>query len=162
MIKGFLTNLADYNNGMLNGKWITFPLAEDEIEKIFIELNIDEEHEYFFTDWETELEYNFGEYENIFSINEIAEELESVDIDHLNAYLEAYGTDYRKGLSYAIDRYEDYAFRPNADLLDIAYEIVEECYDLPEFATRYFDYEAFARDLSYDGYVETSYGVIYE
>ena len=30
---------------------------------------------------------------------------------------------------------------------DFAYEIVEECYDLPEFAKTYFDYKQFARDL---------------
>ena len=30
---------------------------------------------------------------------------------------------------------------------DFAYEMVEECYDLPEFAKTYFDYEKFARDL---------------
>ena len=30
---------------------------------------------------------------------------------------------------------------------DFAYRIVEECYDLPEFAKTYFDYEKFARDL---------------
>ena len=38
----------------------------------------------------------------------------------------------------------------NADvhiLIDFAYEIIEECYDLPEFAKNYFDYEKFARDL---------------
>lgn len=30
---------------------------------------------------------------------------------------------------------------------DFAYQIVEECYDIPEFAKTYFDYEKFARDL---------------
>lgn len=30
---------------------------------------------------------------------------------------------------------------------DYAYEIVEQCYELPEFAKTYFDYSAFARDL---------------
>ena len=30
---------------------------------------------------------------------------------------------------------------------DFAYQIVEECYDLPEFAKNYFDYKQFARDL---------------
>ena len=30
---------------------------------------------------------------------------------------------------------------------DFAYRIVEECYDLPEFAKSYFDYEKFVRDL---------------
>jgi antirestriction protein len=30
---------------------------------------------------------------------------------------------------------------------DYAYEVVEQCYDLPEFAQMYFDNEKFARDL---------------
>lgn len=30
---------------------------------------------------------------------------------------------------------------------DFAYQIVEECYDLPEFAKTYFDYKKFSRDL---------------
>lgn len=30
---------------------------------------------------------------------------------------------------------------------DFAYQIVEECYDLSEFAKTYFDYKQFARDL---------------
>ena len=28
-----------------------------------------------------------------------------------------------------------------------------ECYELPDFALRYFDYERFARDLFMDGYI---------
>lgn len=34
---------------------------------------------------------------------------------------------------------------------DYAYELVEDCYDLPEFAKTYFDYDAFARDLDMNG-----------
>lgn len=34
---------------------------------------------------------------------------------------------------------------------DYAADLVEECYDLPEFAIRYFDYAAFARDLVLGG-----------
>ena len=30
---------------------------------------------------------------------------------------------------------------------DFAYQIVEECYNLPDLAKTYFDYEKFARDL---------------
>lgn len=33
------------------------------------------------------------------------------------------------------------------DEKDFAYQIVEECYDLPELAKNYFDYKQFARDL---------------
>jgi antirestriction protein len=35
---------------------------------------------------------------------------------------------------------------------DYAYEVVEECYDLPEFAKTYFDYEKFASDLFISDY----------
>lgn len=33
-----------------------------------------------------------------------------------------------------------------------AYQIVNDSYELPEFAKTYFDYEKFARDLFIDGY----------
>ena len=45
-------------------------------------------------------------------------------------------------------------------LVDVAYDIVEDCYNLPENLERYFDYEAFARDLEIEGYTETNYGTI--
>lgn len=32
--------------------------------------------------------------------------------------------------------------------------------DIPEWVVRYFDYEAFARDLSFDNYMETEHGVL--
>ena len=43
------------------------------------------------------------------------------------------------------------------DEADFAYEIVEECYDLPEFAKTYFDYKQFARDLFMCEYWSVSY-----
>lgn len=67
-----------------------------------------------------------------------------------------------------VERYEDdwdrdiYFYR-NMTMLDVAYEIIEECYDLDRLLgnlSSYFDYEKFARDLSYDGYTETTNGVI--
>lgn len=70
--------------------------------------------------------------------------------------MEAQGGD----VEYALDNYEDSTFYPEMDLEDVAHDIIEECYDLPEIALRYFDYESFARDLGYDGYTETEYGVI--
>ena len=55
---------------------------------------------------------------------------------------------------------EDFTFYYDMTLEDVACELVDECYNLPEIAQRYFDYKAFARDLSFDGYTETSNGVI--
>ncbi len=67
-----------------------------------------------------------------------------------------------------VDDYEDnwdrdIIFYRNMSMLDVAYQIVDECYDLERMLgnlTCYFDYNAFARDLSYDGYTETENGVI--
>lgn len=51
--------------------------------------------------------------------------------------------------------YEDYTFD------EVAENLADEIYDLENLPPyTYFDYEAFARDLSYDGFYETSYGVI--
>ena len=49
------------------------------------------------------------------------------------------------------------------DLTEVAEQLVNECYftkETPDIFTRYFDYEAFGRDLGFDGYTETKYGVI--
>ena len=67
-----------------------------------------------------------------------------------------------------VDDYEDnwdrdIVFYQGQDMYDVAYNLVNECYDLERMLgnlVSYFDYNAFARDLSYDGYEETSNGVI--
>ncbi len=64
---------------------------------------------------------------------------------------------------YEEDWDRDIVFYRNMTMLDVAYEIIDECYDLEKMLgnlTCYFDYAAFARDLSYDGYTETENGVI--
>jgi antirestriction protein len=57
-----------------------------------------------------------------------------------------------------------YQFYQGMDLTEVAEELVNDCYftkETPDIFTRYFDYEAFGRDLSFDGYHETEWGVIY-
>ena len=64
---------------------------------------------------------------------------------------------------YEDDWDRDIVYYRNMTMLDVAYEIIDECYDLEKtlgHLSCYFDYNAFARDLSYDGYTETSNGVI--
>jgi antirestriction protein len=161
MIKGFITNLGKYNEGQLIGKWIQFPIDEEELEEVLKEIGISEEYEeFFFTDWETEIDCGLGEYETIQSVNEIAEELEKLDtydIEKLEAIMEANGDSVGEALCYM----DDCVYYPGYSLEEVAEELVTECYDLPEIALRYFDYEAFARDLSFDGYTETDNGVIF-
>lgn len=157
MIKGFITNLGKYNEGELIGEWIEFPIDEDELEAVFERIGIGEEYEeFFFTDWECNFEAGLGEYETIEKVNELAEALDKADVEIIKAIVEATGY----SIDEALEMEDDVIFYPNTSLESVAYEIVQECYHLPEFAERYFDYERFARDLSYDGYYEVSNGTI--
>lgn len=156
MLNIYITNLGKYNEGELMGEWVALPC--NDLESVYERIGINEEYEeMFITDYESDFEgLQIGEYDNIEDLNEWAEELEAVDADVVAAILEAEGG----SLEDAISRADDVIFYPGMTLLDVAYELVDECYDLPEIAQRYFDYEAFARDLSFDGYTETSTGTI--
>ena len=107
---------------------------------------------------------NSWDYENgdltLKELNNLAQDLQDIedngDEGWLEAYVEATGCD----LNIAVDKYDDSTFYHYMSLVDVAYDIVEECYNLPENLERYFDYEAFARDLSLEGYTETDYGTI--
>ncbi len=173
-IRIYIANLGKYNEGELVGEWIDLPATEEELEELFVRIKVahyDEDGEYVpyyeedgiiyeevaIHDYETTISgLNIGEWDNIDELNELAESLEDADIEIIEAIIEATGCD----LQEAIDKQDDVTFYGNMSLLDVAYEIVEECYDLPEIAQRYFDYEAFARDLGFDGYCETSNGVV--
>jgi antirestriction protein len=107
---------------------------------------------------------NSWDYENadltLKELNNLAQDLQDIedngDEDWLEAYIEATGCD----LNIAVDKYDTSTFYHDMSLVDVAYDIVEECYNLPENLERYFDYEAFARDLEIEGYTETYYGTI--
>lgn len=160
-MKGFITNLGKYNEGYLVGKWIDFPIDDDDFEKELASIGVvsgSMYEEWFITDYDCalfDMHDAFGEYPNIDDINEVAEALDYRE-DEFVALLEV--CSYEDALDHLEN--EDFTFYYDMTLEDVAYELVEECYNLPEIAQRYFDYKAFARDLSFDGYTETSNGVI--
>lgn len=149
-LTGYITNLSEYTNGKLIGEWVNFPITEEETTAVLD--RIDNPEEVFFTDWDG---VKLGEFISIDEVNELAEDLEAVDADVVAAIMEANGSDLRE----AIDRVDSVMFYEGMTLEDVAYKMVAEM-DLPEFAERYFDYEAFARDLGFDGYYEVSNGVV--
>lgn len=157
-IKGYITNLGKYNEGELVGKWITFPIDEEELNDVYREIGINHEdengeevitgyEEIFFTDWETDFENDFGEYESIERINEIAEALENWDAETFAAACEVWGVD--EVLENTADDYILHCDINND--YDIGYYWLEEsgCYDLNKMGNLryYIDYEAFGRDI---------------
>ena len=137
MMNIYLTNLGKYNEGELIGEWVQLPISNEELQEVFKRIGINKEYEeYFITDYECDF-YEIGEYESISTLNEIAEKLDDLDE--------------------AIEKAErgDYRIYSNCDnMTDVAYAVVEECdylRNVPENIARYFDYEAFGRDLGIEG-----------
>ena len=168
MLDIFVNTWGNYNeNGADNGQWITLPMDPEELEEVLDNIAAamgDNDPEWFINDYEWTIETELGdvhEMDNIPEWNERCQEvdnLEEWEAEEVAAAIEAYGYTFAE----ALERQQRgcFIFYAGLDLEEVAEELINECYDLPEFALRYFDYEAFARDLSYDGYTETKYGVI--
>ena len=79
MMKIYLTNLGKYNEGILQGEWVELPVSQEELQEVFKRIGINEEYEeYFITDYECDF-YEVGEYENLDTLNDIAERIEELD-----------------------------------------------------------------------------------
>ena len=142
---------------MLIGEWVDLPVSEEELEKVFKRIGINDEYEeYFITDYESDIDgLKVGEYENVDDLNELAEALEDLDSEEenvLSVMLED-GCTFEEALEKIKDR--DYMVYYNCDSMeDVAYQVVEESGLLdgvPEKVARYFNYEAYGRDLEIEG-----------
>ena len=171
MLNLFVNTWGNYNtNGADGGEWITLPMEPDELEEVLENIAAamgDNDPEWAIHDyeWETEIEMDeISEYDNIQELNERCteiDELEEWEAEEIAAAIEAFGYTFAE----ALDRQQRgyFIFYAGMDLQEVAEELINDCYitkDTPEIFARYFDYEMFARDLSFDGYTETKYGVI--
>lgn len=144
-MKIFLTNLGKYNEG----EWVELPVSQGELQEVFDHIGINEE--YFITDYECNF-YEVGEYENLDTLNEIAERIEELD-EKESKVVKALMSELGYTLDEAIDKVNsgDYRIYSDCDnMTDIAYQVVEECEylnNVPDNVARYFDYESFGRDL---------------
>ena len=152
MLNIYLTNLSAYNNGQLVGEWMELPFTPQQYSECLKRIGNPEET--FITDYDSDMGVTVGEFDNVFALNDLVKESEVYDADLIAAIIEC-----GYSLEDAIDMAGDVIFYPGMELIDVAYEIVEE-YALPEIAQMYFDYEAFTRDLKIQGYNETEYGVL--
>ena len=170
MLNIFVNTWGNYNeNGADGGEWITLPMdpdvLEEELKKISDAMG-DFDPEYCIHDyeWTTEIEpREISEMENIDELNEELQELDGLDEwdqKEIGAAMEAFDYEFKE--AYERQQRGCFVFYAGMDLQEVAEQIADECYlyNAPEFLARYFDYEAFAHDLTFDGYTETSYGVI--
>ena len=170
MLRIFITNLGKYNEGELIGEWVDLPITEEELEKVYSRIGISDEpnengiyyEETFITDYETDIDgLKVEEYDSIDDLNEMAEELDNLneyDKEVVNAMLsEGYN------LEDAISGKDDCIVYYNCnDMADVAEQYAEETGlldSIPENLRYYFDFEAYGRDMSFEGqFVFTSSG----
>ena len=157
MMRIYLTNLGKYNEGELVGEWVDLPIEKEDLQEVFKRIGIDgkQYEEYFITDYECDF-YEIGEYESISTLNEIAEKLDNLD-DEQEQVVKVLMSECSYDLDDAIEKAEsgDYRIYSNCDnMTDVAYIVIEECGyldNVPELLSRYFDYEAYGRDLGIEG-----------
>lgn len=162
----YVGTYAKYNGGSIFGKWLDLSDYSDKEEfyEACSELHKDEQDpEFMFQDWEYIPSDLIGESwlaDNIFEIIEAIDELDDDKKAAFEVWLNHGSHDITtKDITDLMRSFEDDFQGVYNDEEDYAYEIVDECYDLPEFAKTYFDYAKFARDLFMgdywfeDGYV---------
>ena len=166
-IEGFITNLGKYNEGELIGKWIEFPASDDELQQVLKEIGCcytDENgrrhnimyEEFFFTDWNNDISFDFGEYPSISEVNDIAERVEALaayELDVLKVILKEHTSDVDEALR--IVEACDYRTWDGCDnMADVAKNMADEydyLDDIPERFQCYIDYEKWGRDLEIKG-----------
>ena len=171
MLNIYVNTWGNYNeNGADGGEWITLPMDAEELEEVLENIAKamgDNDPEWFINDYEWTIDFELGdvdEMDNIFEWNERCQDADSLqewEAEEIAAAMEAFDYSFPE----AMERQQRgcFIFYAGQDLEEVAYSLIEECYitkDTPEIFTRYFDYEGFARDLGFDGYTETKYGVI--
>jgi len=163
MIKLFVANLEAYNNGRLVGDWIDLENYVGEEEKLKKRLNeiTKEGEEIFIADYETPFSnFTINRDDDIYKLLEIEEQLidlSPLEMDKVNYLLSWENYPIQKALSY----YDDVDYYPDMSLVELAQQFVDNGVygKIPDNIRCYIDYEAIARDLEIEGFVETKEGV---
>ena len=163
IIKGYITNLGKYNEGILAYKLVSFPIDEDELSEALKSIGckyVDENgvvhnefyEEYFFSDWDCEIPFDFGEYPSISEINDIAERVEALtayEQDVLKVTLEEHTSDVDEALRIVEDN--EYRIWDDCDnMADVAENRANEygyLNEIPERFQCYINWNAWGRDL---------------
>ena len=174
MLNVFINTWGNYNeNGADGGEWISLPMDENELNETLEQIakNMgDEDPEFCIHDFEWITECGdlceVDENMDIFALNEQLQEFDTLnewEQEETAAAVEAFGYTFKE----AMEKQQRgcFTFYKGYDLEDLAYELADEYMNgnsIPSFLSNYFDYKAFARDLGFDGYMETTNGVIIE
>ena len=155
----YVASLSDYNGGILHGCWISCCYGVDHVwcevhhmlaASPYAKKYGDKAEEWAIHDYSGFEGIDISEWASFDHACELAQALE----EHGEAFAAYYGLFPSNDIESCVSAFEDAFCGVYDSELDYAYELADEMipHDAPDFLTRYFDYEAFARDLFIDGY----------
>ena len=163
-IRAWIGNLGEYNEGYLDGIWVDFPADEDELKEAMKKIHIGDcdsfgcvYEEVFIADYETEIDGIadvLSEYTPIKNINQLAEALDGLqdwEVETLEAALQLESVRNVADAIGVIEHLDEYDFYPDINTCEDLgrYYADEGCIDIPEELQRYFDFDAYGRDIYY-------------
>lgn len=159
ILKAFITNLKQYNEGKLEGEWVGFPTTYEHLKPVMDKAGISSSNVAFVTDYDTKimrLTHAMGEFVNLDELNYLASELYILDKEELACYENALNCrDCNNikdliNLTYNLDNYAYYPEITNDEELGLYY--IEECNELeiPDNIQPYFNYEEYGRDAKFN------------
>ena len=155
----YIADLACYNNGMLVGEWIDLPCENiwadvqsilDQGTKARKAANVYDgvpSEEWAIHDYEAP--FSIGEYDDLDTINKTAEEFDQMDDQDIKRV--SYLVDYQgETMIKAMQHYEDVSIYEDMSYEDLAEQLIDESWNVPEHLESYIDYSRFARELEFD------------
>ena len=163
-LRVYIANLGAYNEGRLQGSWLSLPATAEEIQTAFEEAGIDgiryEEHAIHDYENNLGLDLRISEYADLDQLNEMAEALEQLDsweLEQVKAYVNTTGYDAWDVIENKWHENAVYvSVEPSMnDRQALAEAVVEELYSgvdqLPQDTLEFhFDWEHFGRELQWD------------
>lgn len=147
----YVASLSDYNGGILHGRWITCEYGADHIQEEVQAMLAESPYAKKYGDIAEE--WAIHDYSGFFGVD-ISEGAGFEEVcelaDGIREHGEAFAAYCTNIGSWDISGFEDAYCGTYSSELDYAYELADELISAesaPDFLTRYFDYEAFCRDL---------------
>lgn len=150
-LQAYITNLGRYNAGELIGTWVTFPVSNEEMQKVFDEIEINEyNEEWFVTDYDGNLPKGIydalGEYPSLNGLNKLA-----LLLDKINEL----GPDAREKFEALCNETTDY-FCAGENVLYGNLTFLEGVEDMSDVARYYIN------EFGYDGIKNLEFYIEYE
>ncbi len=171
-----LCNLGLYNEGELACRWLDLPATDEEIAEALDAIRVCHDgvtyengfgcpyEELFLCDWESSLDnLPIGEYTPLRSLNELVDELDSLDDDELEVLDALLGDSYDMKRALQIVTDHDYSFVEADDDYSLGYNDLAESgmlNEIPEWAQEYFDFQSYGESIAQDA-IATKNGYLF-